>query len=263
MRNSSGAFARLSAAVRGGVVCACAVVAMSAQDASAQDAPASREAASRPAESRPTEAPFARRIGGDTQATAERVDRGAEVEWRAGKSRITTALPEGYPDPTPPGAIDLKRYPVVRRAEVAREDGYDRGSNGAFWPLFRHISKHGISMTSPVEVDYAPAPTAATSGDRWTMSFLYRKPDMGKTGPDGPVVVADRPGLLYVSIGVRGSYSQRTVEAAAAELRKFLQGRPEWVEDGPPRALYYNGPEMRNADKWAEVQLPVRAAPAR
>jgi hypothetical protein len=37
------------------------------------------------------------------------------------------ALPQGYPDPTPPGAIELKRHPTVRRAEMRMEA--DKGVN--------------------------------------------------------------------------------------------------------------------------------------
>jgi hypothetical protein len=247
---------------------ACLVAAVVAAATSAQVDAASRPAESRPmSESRPAEAPFTRRIGGDAAARAERVEKGGETIWTSGKSRIGTALPAGYPDPTPPGAVDLKRYPVVRRAEVTRSDDYDRGgSNGAFWPLFRHISDRGIAMTSPVEVDYedAASPEAPSSRPkanavaRWTMSFLYRTADLGETGRDGSVTVVDRPGGLYLSIGFRGAYSRRTVDAALARLREVARELPEYEIAGPPRSLFYNGPEMRNADKWGEVQLPVR-----
>ncbi len=252
----------------GGCVLVCAVVALfgaprlvTAQDGGIESRAAeSRAAESRATESRPVEPPFARRIGGDMVVAAERLERGGEIEWRAGKSRISTALPVGYPDPTPPGAVDLKRYPAVRRAEVTRTDGADAGRNMAFWPLFQHIEKNGIAMTSPVEMDYAPKKAGQNplADESWTMSFLYRKPDMGKTGTDGKVVVADKAGLLYISLGMRGGYTRKAVDLGVETLRAWLKEQTEWEEDGPPRSLYYNGPEARNGDKWAEVQLPVR-----
>lgn len=245
----------------GALVCAVLMWCGTGAPLSAQDGGAeSRAAESRSAESRPVDAPFTRRVGGDKTVLAERIERGGEVEWRAGRSRITTALPVGYPDPTPPEAIDLKRYPIVRRAEVTRTDSADMGRNLAFWPLFRHIEKNGIAMTSPVEMDYAPKKDGAESpaDESWTMSFLYRKPDMGKTGTDGKVVVADKAGHLYVSLGMRGGYTRKAVDAGVETLRAWLKDQTEWEEDGAPRSLYYNGPEARNGDKWAEVQLPVR-----
>lgn len=54
-------------------------------------------------------------VGGDKDAKIEK--RGEN--YYAGVCSITTPLPVGYPDPTPPGAIDLKVYPSVRCAEVS------------------------------------------------------------------------------------------------------------------------------------------------
>ena len=39
--------------------------------------------------------------------------------WFAGKCEIEAPLPEGYPPPTPPECVEIKTYPVVRRAEVS------------------------------------------------------------------------------------------------------------------------------------------------
>ncbi len=64
---------------------------------------------------------------------------------------IEAPLPVGYPSPTPPGCIELKTYPKVRRAQI--ESKATGGQNG-FWPLFSHIQKRQIAMTSPVEMDY-------------------------------------------------------------------------------------------------------------
>ena len=44
-------------------------------------------------------------------------------------------------------------------------------------------------------------------------------------------------------------------------LETWLAAHPEWRKAGDFRSLYYNGPYVRNADKWAEIQIPVQRAP--
>jgi hypothetical protein len=190
-------------------------------------------------------------------------------DFRAGPCAITTPLPDGYPDPTPPGAIDIKRYPAVRRAEVSGSGWSDVGMNVAFFPLFQHIKNRDIAMTSPVEMDYPPsagAPAPELPGEqppprRWTMSFLYRSPDLGPIGiAERNVRVVDIPPMTVISIGLRGPYSETRIREALEPLYDWLAANPEWKVAGAPRALYYNGPERRNADKWAEAQIPIRRA---
>ncbi|MBT8485706.1 MAG: heme-binding protein, partial [Phycisphaerae bacterium] len=172
--------------------------------------------------------------------------------YRSGPSVVDESLPAGYPAPTPPGAIDLKSYPSVRRAQIATERG--GGTNGAFFPLFRHISSRDIAMTTPVEVDLtgrgAPRPRA--------MSFLYRTADLGPVGRDGAIEVVDAAPVTVVSIGLRGSYGNPLIDRGLAELNAWLDENDDWARDGDPRALYYNGPMVRDRNKWAEVQIPVR-----
>lgn len=191
-----------------------------------------------------------KRVGGDMDTQPERVDDG-RVHWRCGRCVIEAPLPEGYPAPTPPGAIEIKKYPSVRRAEFVGRGDNDSGRNGAFWPLFQHIKKREIAMTSPVEMDYDD------SGE-WTMSFLYRTADLGPTGTDGNVRVVDTEPVTVISIGLRGSYGMRTIERGLEQLQQWLDGQSEWEAAGDPRSFYYNGPYVPNADKWAEAQIPVR-----
>jgi hypothetical protein len=92
------------------------------------------------------------RLGGDAVTEALPQADGATF-FRSGEYRINTPLPEGYPAPTPPGAIEIKRYPEVRRATyVGKGQGPDgmKNSSGAFWPLFLHIKTRRIAMTAPV-----------------------------------------------------------------------------------------------------------------
>ncbi|HBS29212.1 MAG TPA: ABC transporter substrate-binding protein [Phycisphaerales bacterium] len=198
------------------------------------------------------------RVGGEPPPAGQ-VERTPEG-YRCGACRITTPLPEGYPGPTAPGAIEIKRYPSVRRAEVTRSGSVDWGMNGAFWPLFRHIQRRDIEMTSPVEMDYPGMlddRDARPSG--WTMSFLYRTADLGPTGSDGKsVVVVDTEPLTVVAAGFRGSYSMSVVRTNMEMLEQWLADQSEWERAGEARALHYNGPEQRARDRWGEVQIPVR-----
>ena len=205
------------------------------------------------------------RVGGDTDAAIEIID----GVFRYGPSRIESPLPAGYPEPTPPGAIDLKRYPGVRRAEFVSSGSPGMGMNMGFFPLFNHIKQNDIAMTSPVEMDYrgmfeegtgersgkAPASPSAPS---WTMSFLYRTAELAPTGRDGNVVITDRPELEVLSIGMNGPYGTGVVENGLGLLYDWLDGHPEFEVAGDPRAFHYNGPYIPNRIKWSEVQLPVR-----
>ncbi len=234
---------------------------------------ASGAKAARPADSEGL--PAVRRVGGDKDAKIEK--RGEN--YHAGECSITTPLPVGYPDPTPPGAIDLKVYPSVRRAEVSGTTMPDYGMYQGFFPLFNHIKKREIAMTSPVEMDYRMLKADGTqtrdrerSGDAykateneagekdaaWTMSFLYRDAELGPTGADGRVEVRDAEPLVVVSIGMKGSYMTARVKIGVAKLSAWLESQDEWEAAGPVRALYYNGPEAVRQDQWSEVQLPVK-----
>ncbi|MCW5753616.1 MAG: heme-binding protein [Phycisphaeraceae bacterium] len=216
-----------------------------------------------------------KRVGGDLNATI--TQDGDLITF--GSARIDTPLPEGYPPPTPPGAIDLKKYPSLRRAVVRGNGSPDLGMNLAFWPLFRHIERHDIAMTSPVEMDYAtvlfPEFTehhltgdadylnrgSAPSENAWSMAFLYRTPDMGAPGLEGRVEVEDTPPLTVIAIGFQGNYGRALVRRQLSALYDWLADHPEWEVAGPPRALFYNGPEQRPAYRWAEAQLPIRVVP--
>src|SRR5690606_29870082 len=59
-----------------------------------------------PSENTPSQTEPNQRVGGDLEVSVEQ--RG--FSYLAGNASITTPLPEGYPAPTPPGAIDIKQY---------------------------------------------------------------------------------------------------------------------------------------------------------
>jgi hypothetical protein len=182
---------------------------------------------------------------------------------------VEAPLPAGYPAPTPPGMIELKTYPVVRRAEYSAKGSTNFGMNVGFWPLFNHIKDRDIAMTSPVEMDYRPEgertpldPMDDANGS-WTMSFLYRTTDLGPTGEDGRIKVVDLPELTVVSSGMRGGYGMGTVNAGLEQLRQWFDSQDQWEPAGNPRGLNYNGPQVPMRNKWSEVQVPVKRKAAK
>jgi hypothetical protein len=196
------------------------------------------------------------RVGGNRENAIQVV----EGVYRFEQAMIESPLPDGYPEPTPFGAIDIKEYPSVRRAELTSKDDSGNGMVAGFFPLFNHIKKRDIAMTAPVEMDYPglyrdfmkdePSEEGST-----TMSFLYRSSKQGPVGTDGKIVVRDAAPVTVLSIGAKGGFD------AAAEfdvLRTWLKGQEEWEVAGDPRMFVYNGPFVDPEWRWSEVQVPIR-----
>jgi hypothetical protein len=196
------------------------------------------------------------RVGGNRENAIQVV----EGVYRFEQAMIESPLPEGYPEPTPFGAIDIKEYPSVRRAELTSKDDSGNGMVAGFFPLFNHIKKRDIAMTAPVEMDYAglykdfmkdePSEEGST-----TMSFLYRSSKQGPVGEDGKIVVRDAAPVTVLSIGAKGAFDP-AMEFDA--LRTWLKGQQEWEVAGDPRMFIYNGPFIDPEWRWSEVQVPIR-----
>jgi SOUL heme-binding protein len=165
---------------------------------------------------------------------------------------IEADLPTGFPAPTPVLEIELKTYPAYRLARTAISG--TRG-NGAFWQLFQHIQSNDIAMTAPVEMTYdADAPEL----EGLSMAFLYGDMAIGETGEDGRVEVVDIEPLQVLSMGCRGRTSEGRIQAARSELEAWLAANPDYVADGPLRAMGYNSPMVPDKRAYFEVQIPVR-----
>ena len=165
-------------------------------------------------------------------------------------------LPEGWPELTPVGKVEIREYPSYREAVVTEKDGAS-GTTPMFRELFRHISTNDIPMTSPVDMTYDD-----TGSDRMTgMAFLYRTPELGPLGTDGVVRVEDISPRAYASTGVRGSYSDAHFSKGLARVRAWLQEQSTWKADGSPRYLGYNSPFVPWFLRYGEVQVPVVRVP--
>jgi hypothetical protein len=220
------------------------------------------------------------RLSGDSSITVTSFEKRGVTLYRSGKHLVDTALPVGYPRPTPPGTIELKSYPSIRRAEFGarvKEDGsvaaaegvkaegsgmQNRGRDG-FWPLFRHIQRRDIAMTAPVEMDWRGASVQESEAMRdaqWTMSFLYREVKQGADGADPKderVLVVDTKPMLVLSAGLAGKANDRTINKGIAVLREFLANNPQYQPAGDLRGLFYNDPTYSEQRAWAEIQVPV------
>jgi len=187
------------------------------------------------------------RLGGDAMAPTVVRDEQRGWMYRAGRSFTESPLPDGYPRPTAPGAIELKHYPSIRRAEFG---GSQSAGERGFWPLYRHISDRDIAMTAPVEMDM--------DEDGTTMSFLYQRRELGPVGDaEMGVVVRDTEPVWVVSIGFNGNRSERTVQDAIAKLEEMIKENDEIVSTGRSRWMGYNSPGVPIDRQWWEVQVLV------
>lgn len=182
--------------------------------------------------------------------------------WTSGKVKIDTALPVGYNEPTPLDAIEIKTYPSVRRADFESSNLWAPswfGQSRAFWALFDHIKSRKIEMTSPVEMVYRNIQKGflGLKVDSWNMSFLYRTPELGATGPaEGGVNVVDSEVVTVITVGVEGTMSLDLVQRGVEILKKALSTQSTWEIAGDARTFGYNDPFQ--AYKWNEVQLPIK-----
>jgi hypothetical protein len=159
--------------------------------------------------------------------------------------------PKGFPSPTPVGEVEVKHYPVYRKAQA------EMSRNRAFWTLFLHIKKNDIAMTAPVEMNY-DNPRADEPKEK-KMAFLYSQPSLGNLGKDGSIDVVDVPAMTVVSTGVRGEQNVKSVQGAQQRLEAWLESHKDtWITAGPMRTMAYNSPFVPRDRNYFEVQFPIR-----
>ena len=175
-------------------------------------------------------------------------------------SAASAPLPEGFPQPTADGEINVKQYPAYRSATVQVEGDLKSASSRGFSPLFRHISDNDISMTAPVEAQYLTATLQANAASQGqaAVSFLYRSLDVVPKAVDGDVQVEDMPPMTVVSLGARGGYDYDIYTKGIERLQNWLATHPEYSVAGPPRRFFYDGPFIPDALKRSDIQIPVQ-----
>ncbi len=175
-------------------------------------------------------------------AAALRDDLGFRPLWEA-------ELPVGVPGFTAVDELELRHYPAYRMARTSMRGG----GMGAFWPLFQHIQRHDIAMTTPVQIDYQPDGERAAS-----MAFLYGAPELGPTGEQGRVEVVDVAAMTVLTIGSRGYDRPGRIAELKARIDAWLAAHPRWQANGELRTMGYNSPSVRDEARYFEVQVPVR-----
>jgi hypothetical protein len=152
-------------------------------------------------------------------------------------------LPEGWPQPGPFNSVVRKNYPAYRAAFTA-----ESSPNGGFWRLFKHIERHGIPMTAPVEMR-----TDAESGKMEEMAFIYQNKQVGKTGADeGHVEVRDVPAREALSYAWQGPRSDASIAKARAAIEAELAARN--LKTSGYRLLGYNSPFVPLGKQTHELQ---------
>ena len=221
---------------------------------------APRARADEPPTDTPQRGNVVQRVSGTVEVEAKQQPDGT-VFYFSKPHRVTTPLPVGYPPPTPPGAIEIKQYPEVRRATYSgKGSGPDgmRNSAAAFWPLFAHIKARGIAMTAPVEIEYDGLVLNDQSGiEGWQMSFLYREKALGATESYANIAVEDAEPVTVYSTGVAGDATRAKIGDALQALEAAIATSGVWRAVDPVRVMGYNGPDVRQSERWSEVQVPV------
>lgn len=171
-------------------------------------------------------------------------------------------LPQGFPPPGPVGQIMVKNYPAYRAAVATAGTGSGRKNDALFFLLFKHIQRHDIPMSAPVEMQYAqPEGDGASARAPASMAFIYGRPAIGQPGPDGAVQVVDVAAQQVVSIAVRGSYTAQRFWTAVAQLQAWLDAnKTQYRPTGQPRYLAYNSPFVLPFMRSGEVQIPIVSA---
>jgi effector-binding domain-containing protein len=154
---------------------------------------------------------------------------------------------------TPVGEIKVLQLPARTALEASSERSYFEENNGLFRTLFRYISKHDLSMTTPVEADIKPG----------KMRFFVGNADAGKSRPNtSSVTVKNLQPTLVVAIGIRGSYSEENFEENRDKLEKWVEVNEKHQPSGTPAyGVYWDGPFTPWFLKRSEVHVPILPLP--
>jgi hypothetical protein len=159
-------------------------------------------------------------------------------------------LPAGFPTYTPPGVIELKTYPIHRRA-VANE----------FFRLFSHITRNDIAMTAPVRMEYEHADDGKLKQE--SMAFFYGDSKTGNVGvdqADKDVETVEDKEQTVIALGHRGRWNREVIAAGERRLLDWIKANPEYQAAGDLIVMGYNSPMTPTARQFFEIQLPVEKA---
>ena len=158
---------------------------------------------------------------------------------------------EAMHEKTPVGEIRVLELPKRIALEAKSPQGYFSENNGLFRTLFRYISKHDLSMTTPVEAEIKPG----------KMRFFVGEKDAAKKRPKtAKVEVINLDPITVVAIGIRGSYSSENFQKHEKLLLEWIDDNPNYETSGTAYAVYWDGPFIPWLLKRSEVHLPIRSS---
>lgn len=164
------------------------------------------------------------------------------------------------------GAIELRDYPALRVAEIARDGTRGEAVRAGFRPLARYIfarERPGpkIAMTAPVT--QSPVTQSPEGEARWTVQFVmpsaYALSDLPAPVADG-VRLREVPPQRMAAIRFSGVATDASIAVQEAALRAWL-GRQGLGATGAPVYAYYNDPLTPGFLRRNEVLIPVAPAP--
>jgi hypothetical protein len=156
---------------------------------------------------------------------------------------------EAMHEKTPVGEIKVLQLPSRTALEANADQSYFSENNGLFRTLFRYISKHDLSMTTPVEAEIEPG----------KMRFFVGGKDANKSRPTtDSVTVRKLEPMQVLAIGIRGSYDEENFRENRDRLLRWIDEQTTYEPAGAPYAVYWDGPYIPWFLKRSEIHLPIR-----
>ena len=156
---------------------------------------------------------------------------------------------EAMHEKTPVGEIKVLQLPARTALEANTGQSYFSENNGLFRTLFRYISKHDLSMTTPVEAEIEPG----------KMRFFVGGKDANKSRPTtDSVTVKELKPMQVLAIGIRGSYDEENFLENRDRLFLWIEEQATYELAGEPYAVYWDGPYIPWFLKRSEIHLPIR-----
>ena len=156
---------------------------------------------------------------------------------------------EAMHEKTPVGEIKVLQLPSRTALEANADQSYFSENNGLFRTLFRYISKHDLSMTTPVEAEIEPG----------RMRFFVGGKDANKSSPTtDSVIVRKLEPMQVLAIGIRGSYDEENFRENRDRLIQWINEQTTYEPAGESYGVYWDGPYIPWFLKRSEIHLPIR-----
>jgi effector-binding domain-containing protein len=156
---------------------------------------------------------------------------------------------EAMHEKTPVGEIKILQLPARTALEANADQSYFSENNGLFRTLFSYISKHDLSMTTPVEAEIEPG----------KMRFFVGGKDANKSRPSTDTVeVKELEPTQVLAIGIRGSYDEENFRENRDRLVRWIEEQAVYEAAGDAYAVYWDGPYIPWFLKRSEIHLPIR-----